>query len=82
MEPALAQAQQRTGAGGLLEEVECHEHAEEVSSSIDRSRLPVPLLPAPTPGTSLPNLFLLLNPLLDPGVEDQRSIPASGRSAR
>jgi len=68
--------------GGLLEEVECREHAEEVSSSVERSRLPVPLLPAPTLGTYLPNLFLLLNPLLDPGVEYQRSIPVSGRSAR
>ena len=28
----MARAQRRTGAGGLLEEVECHEHAEEVSS--------------------------------------------------
>ena len=35
----MAQAQRRTGAGGLLEEVECREHAEEVSSSVDRSRL-------------------------------------------
>ena len=55
----MAQAQRRTGAGGLLEEVECCEHAEEVSSSVDRSRLPVPLLPAPTQSTSLPSLFLL-----------------------
>jgi len=39
VELALARAQRRTGVGGLLEEVECHEHAEEVSSSVDRSRL-------------------------------------------
>jgi hypothetical protein len=65
VEPALARAQRRTGAGGLLEEMECREDAEEVSSSVDRSHLPVPLLPL---------LFLLLSPLLAPGVEDGRLI--------